>query len=415
MSASDSVTVLAELDRPATPRTEFADALLESCLAELRAPMRRRPSVRPRGRRMRAAVIVVTVCLLLAGVATATYFAVRGPSGVSTPRRSQLTIILSTGAGMRVAVIAAIDSTGRLRPLWRCPEKVFCGELTSVAWSPDGKRLALTLDEIGGRSGYVGLHVFDLASGADLHIPSLPVPHISRVQPTSVLDKLRRQANERLGCGFPSAVVWSPDSTRLAYACSYDELRSRIYVIRADGTGRTAVPTGVPAAYWPTWSPSGKQLAFATQSAPRVAFRRDSKDPVRFLRSSVYVVALDGSARRFVAAGASAPSWSSDGKIAYESSCGGIRLATADGVDITPGPVSDSCRVIGLPGRPAWSPDATAIAIGAPRGVYVVGADGRGFHRTTRDSSMGVLGGGRPAWTPGLGSRRLEQLPKGGL
>ena len=86
MSASDSITVLAELDRPATPRTEFADALLESCLAELRAPVRRRPSVRPRGRRMRAAVIVVTVCLLLAGVATATYFAVRGPSGASTPR-----------------------------------------------------------------------------------------------------------------------------------------------------------------------------------------------------------------------------------------------------------------------------------------------------------------------------------------
>jgi hypothetical protein len=26
-----------------------------------------------------------------------------------------------------------------------------------------------------------------------------------------------------------------------------------------------------------------------------------------------------------------------------------------------------------------------------------------------------VLGGGRPAWTPGLGARRLEQLPKGGL
>ena len=91
---------------------------------------------------MRAAVIVVSVCLLLAGVATATYFAVRGPSGASTPRSSQLTIILSTGAGMRVAVIAAIDSTGRLRPLWRCPEEVFCGELTSVAWSPDGRRIA---------------------------------------------------------------------------------------------------------------------------------------------------------------------------------------------------------------------------------------------------------------------------------
>ena len=44
MSATDSVTVLAELGRPATPRTEFADALLESCLAELGAPVRRWPA-----------------------------------------------------------------------------------------------------------------------------------------------------------------------------------------------------------------------------------------------------------------------------------------------------------------------------------------------------------------------------------
>jgi Tol biopolymer transport system component len=415
VSASDSVTVLAELDRPATPRAVFADALLESCLAELGAPARHWPSARPRDRRLRVAVVAVAVFLLLAGVATATYFAVRGPTGASTPPRSQLTVILSTGAGMRVAEIAAIDSAGRLRPLWKCPEKVFCGELTSVGWSPDGKRLALTLDEIGGRSGYVGLHVFNLATGADMQIPSLPIPHISHVQPSSVLDKLRRQAIEQLGCHFPSALAWSPDSKRLAYACTHDELRSRIYVIRADGTGRIAVPTGVPAAFWPTWSPAGKQLAFATHSAPRVTFRTGTTDPVRVLRSSVYVIGLDGSARRFVAGSASAPSWSSDGKIAYESSCGGIRLATVEGVDITPGSASDACRVIGLRGRPAWSPDATAIAIGAPQGVYVVDADGGGLHRTTRDSSMGVLGGGRPAWTPGVGARRLEQLPKGGL
>jgi Tol biopolymer transport system component len=415
VSASDSVTVLAELDRPATPRAVFADALLESCLAELGAPARHWPSARPRDRRLRVAVVAVAVFLLLAGVATATYFAVRGPTGASTPPRSQLTVILSTGAGMRVAEIAAIDSAGRLRPLWKCPEKVFCGELTSVGWSPDGKRLALTLDEIGGRSGYVGLHVLNLATGADMQIPSLPIPHISHVQPSSVLDKLRRQAIEQLGCHFPSALAWSPDSKRLAYACTHDELRSRIYVIRADGTGRIAVPTGVPAAFWPTWSPAGKQLAFATHSAPRVTFRTGTTDPVRVLRSSVYVIGLDGSARRFVAGSASAPSWSSDGKIAYESSCGGIRLATVEGVDITPGSASDACRVIGLRGRPAWSPDATAIAIGAPQGVYVVDADGGGLHRTTRDSSMGVLGGGRPAWTPGVGARRLEQLPKGGL
>ena len=59
--------------------------------------------------------------------------------------------------GNGVSRIAAVGPGGRLRTLWRCPERgVFCGDLTSIAWSPDGKRLAFTLDELGGMSGYVG-------------------------------------------------------------------------------------------------------------------------------------------------------------------------------------------------------------------------------------------------------------------
>ena len=407
MSAADPIAVLAKLDRPAAPRTDFAEALLATCLLELWAPVRRSRSALgwlPQSRVLRAA-IAIAVFLVLAGVATATYFAVRGSPATPAPSQAQVTVITSTGGGMSLAEIAAVGPGGRLRILWRCPERVFCGELTSVAWSPDGKRLAVTLDEIGGRSGYVGLHVFDLATGTDTHIGSLPIPHISRAQPTSILGKLVRLARQRLGCILPSELAWAPDSKRLAYSCGDDLLygapRSVIYVMRADGTGRKLLPTGTPTAYWPTWSPDGKQLAFATEPAPRVAFRRDSTEPIRKLRSSVYVVSPDGTGRALVATDASVPTWSPDGRsIAYDSACGGIRIASAAGVDITPGAASNPCRVIGLRGRPAWSPDGTALAIGATRGVYVVGADGQGLHRLTSESSMGVLGDGRPAWTP---------------
>ena len=99
MSARDPVAmILAGLDGPVAPRPEFADALLARLLEELgegeapagrpwRAafrPPRILPSARPR---LRLALIVIALLLLLAGVATGTYFGVKtwissGPRGV---------------------------------------------------------------------------------------------------------------------------------------------------------------------------------------------------------------------------------------------------------------------------------------------------------------------------------------------
>lgn len=99
MSARDPVVViLAGLERPVAPRPEFADALLGRLLEELREsrvptgkawrPRLRLPRILPGAPpRLRLALIVLALLLLLAGIATATYFGVKtwisaGPRGV---------------------------------------------------------------------------------------------------------------------------------------------------------------------------------------------------------------------------------------------------------------------------------------------------------------------------------------------
>ena len=411
MSGVDPLELLGRLDGPIQPRPAFADALLEQCLDALEP----RHWSLPRSRAVRV-VAVLAACLVLAAAATATYLALRG-SAATTPRPAELTVIAVrggriTGAHPDLAAIQAVGGDGRLRTVWQCPEHTWCGDATSMAWSPGGRRLALTLGEIGGRSGYVGLHVIDVATGVDHHLGVPPIPHVAREQPTSVLERLGRAATRALGCILPHQVAWAPDGKRLAYVCGDDlqqgGIATTLHLINADGTGQRRIRTGTRTAYWPSFSPDGSRVAFATEPRPRVTYRHDTEIPAQHFVSSVYTVRLDGSERKLVAHSASAPAWSPDGTtIAYETTCG-IRLSTPIGT------VADACLVPG--GRPAWSPDGLRLAVVDDRGVSIVDADGTGLRHLTGNSSAGTLGVGRPAWRPRTVAPRVQdRRPDPGL
>lgn len=102
---------------------------------------------------------------------------------------------------------------------------------------------------------------------------------------------------------------WSPDSQWIAFNATQDR-RTALYIMTADGKGRRQLKAGVFTSAGCTWSPDGRQIAFATGNEFEVGV-------------NIYVIDIDGNnLRKLTQVGALSlathPAWSSDGEwIAY--------------------------------------------------------------------------------------------------
>jgi hypothetical protein len=365
---------------PAQARQADYEDLLRAILATPCDP-RLAPQRPHRVTGMRLVLVALIVFVVLAGTATATYFALRTSDAITFPKGNSMVSVVGSGA----------DSG---HPIWHCPGGAdWCGDIAGAAWSPDGEQLALSLGELGGNSHYVGFHIIDPRTGTDRHLPRLVTL-------------------QRFGCSTPSYLTWSPNGKLLAYTCrdmaGGPSRNGTIYTIRPDGTGRRLIPTGPLPAFSPTWSPDGKRLAYSTGEMPFPIHTSGQRGMTGYA-SAVYVVDLAGSHGRRVATGA-LPDWSPDGKtIAYfapgcaptPANKGRIRLVTPTGRDETP---PTACNGIGPTGHPvpAWSPDGQQIAVGTDTALYVMNGSGTGLRQLQRgrfDSAV-LWGYLRPAWRP---------------
>jgi TolB protein len=156
-----------------------------------------------------------------------------------------------------------------------------------------------------------------------------------------------------------------------------------LFVMNPDGSAQTRLTTGHSG--HPSWSPSGKVIAF-------------SGDQQAAAGSEIDVVNADGSGRRELTHDGQKnemQSWSPDGtRIAFDSTRGGntdIYVIDADGTQerrLTTDAAVDEW--------PAWSPDGRSIAFtrhpsSAESEIYVMKADGSGQTSVTK---------GQEAWCP---------------
>jgi Tol biopolymer transport system component len=191
--------------------------------------------------------------------------------------------------------------------------------------------------------------------------------------------------------------AWSPDADRIAFVRIVRKGAS-IFVMTRAGTERrpvTSPPSRRFADAAPSWSPPGDELVFARWDADRE-------------RSSLFVVALDGTAPRRITPwgdGLSRPDWSPDGRwIVFsrpdEAGLGKVLLVHPDGSGlhtITHGPRGGDWV------WPAFSPDGRMIvAVRIPgehseNDIYVMRRDGTGIRPVTTKLST-YPAEGLPDW-----------------
>ncbi len=190
---------------------------------------------------------------------------------------------------------------------------------------------------------------------------------------------------------FGSDPMLSPDGTRIAYCSGRDTIYWQIYVMNSDGTGAKRLTNSKNGdACGPAWSRDGTKIAYYA-----FAQTQPSRSP------EIWVMDADGSNPKKLTDHGIDPTWSPDGKqIAFASRRDGvfqIYAMNSDGSSVHPltkGKAESS--------NPAWAPDGGAIAYASAtgddrRGLFLMGADGsepRGLaHSKHQDFCF-------PTWSP---------------
>lgn len=232
-------------------------------------------------------------------------------------------------------------------------------------WSPDGSLVAYASNETG--NDRIGIFV----------------AHADGTEPVNILGDGRMLEN-----GGPSALSWSPDGSRIAFAGK--DLRTGrvgVWTVNADGTDERAVLDG----HWESvsWSPDGERLLLPGVPATDAQSEQFDLYTVRLDGSGLLRLTHDGLVER-------APSWSPDGtRIVFAE-----RTVEADNPDygqdvfVMDADGSNVRRVTewaGFDSFPVWAPDGRWIAFASDRDATSEQRLGNGTNRPFAGVSLYVM------------------------
>ena len=151
-------------------------------------------------------------------------------------------------------------------------------------WSPDSKKVAYCTDD-------------------DLQPPKKNDADIY------VIDVATKQAQKIISGGVNTYPAFSPDGKRMAFRRMLGENNSEVFIANSDGSDQRNLTNHPAFDGWPSWSPDGTKIAFASN---------------RNRSYEIYIMDPDGKNVRRVASNegrATAPQWGKDGKAIYFPIC----------------------------------------------------------------------------------------------
>ncbi|MFH2039957.1 MAG: NBR1-Ig-like domain-containing protein, partial [Chloroflexota bacterium] len=243
------------------------------------------------------------------------------------------------------------------------------GEFSYPAWSPDGQRISMRINDIG------GIAIMDLQVSGNV---------LSGIQPTTIFSE------------FSDASDWSPDGNQLVFMAS-GSTGWDLNLYTVDSSNVSQIPSISPWFRDPKWSPDGQKILFGA-------------DVDNNGNSDIYLVNLDGSGLTRLTSNdyyEGSPNWSPDGqRIVFSANANDnqdLFIMNLDGsglMQLTSDPADEFDA--------AWSPDGTRIAFVSTRNdtefgnnyeIYLINIDGSVEMRLTNNQSNDRWPDWRPAST----------------
>jgi Tol biopolymer transport system component len=176
--------------------------------------------------------------------------------------------------------------------------------------------------------------------------------------------------------------AWSPGGKWIAYGATPRNggLCPQLYLMRSDGTHIRRLTHDGLCYLNPTWAPGGKRIAFERWGGGTLA-------------TGIWTMNVNGSGLRLLARDkGNTPAWSPDGRtIALRGALPdeAIWLMDADGSNLRQLPTPHGASA------PSWSPNGKWIAFSAGN-IYVIRSDGTGLRQLTAHARSNTM----PAWSP---------------